>query len=315
MSNLLGRDQATPGGGNILKLQNTKTMREKDRFTRSWIIENALEEIVNYNPGVLTIRTLHYRLVSRGMTNTTRHYKRVVSAMIKARWERLVSFGTFSDHERETLGETDFIETSVEKAQLIAERQIELWMQSYKKNTWENQDTYLEVWVEKKALQGVFEPICNKYDVLLAPCKGYPSLTFLNDAKARFREAEKTHETKILYFGDYDPSGEDIPRSLQQNLYDLGIIVNVDRRLLLEHQVINWGLPPAPAKDTDSRTANWDGLGQVELDAVEPKKLQRLIEGAILEHLDPDRHKALLEAQEQEGVKFRDNLKQFVKTL
>lgn len=41
----------------------------------------------------------------------------------------------------------------------------------------------------------------------------------------------------------------------------------------MEQQVIEWGLPPAPAKETDSRTANWDGLGQVELDAVKPEKL------------------------------------------
>ncbi len=288
---------------------------EKDKFNRAWIMQNALEEISNYERGVLTLRALHYRLVSRGMTNSIRHYKRVVAAMIKARWEGDVSFETFSDHDRETLGSTDYQTTSVESKQNMAERQIQAWMNSYYKNLWENQDYYIEIWIEKKALQGVFEPICREYDVALAPCKGYPSLTFLNEAKDRFVEASDSHDIKIIYFGDYDPSGEDIPRSIHENLRDLGVNVEVDRRLLLKHQVLEWKLPPAPAKVGDSRTVNWDGLGQVELDAIEPRELQRIVRGAIEEHIDPDKRKMLREVEEQERQVFQQNLKEFVKTL
>lgn len=52
--------------------------RVQDEFTRQWIIENAIEILSRYEPGVLTIRALHYQLVSIGMTNTLQHYKRVV---------------------------------------------------------------------------------------------------------------------------------------------------------------------------------------------------------------------------------------------
>jgi len=165
------------------------TRKKPDKFTRQWIIENALDEIPNYDPGVLTLRGLHYRLVARGMTNSVLHYKRVVSALTKARRDGLVAFDTFSDHDRETLGSTRYEETDLESEQSNAEDQIGLWMTSYHKNPWENQETYIEIWVEKKALQGVFQPICDRYHVSLSPCKGYPSLTFLNDASARFDEA------------------------------------------------------------------------------------------------------------------------------
>lgn len=50
--------------------------RTKDEFTRDWIIENSVEILSRYEPGVLTIRALHYQLVSIGMTNTLQHYKR-----------------------------------------------------------------------------------------------------------------------------------------------------------------------------------------------------------------------------------------------
>lgn len=63
--------------------------RTKDEFTRDWIIENSVEILSRYEPGVLTIRALHYQLVSIGMTNTLQHYKRVVAAMEVARWDGL----------------------------------------------------------------------------------------------------------------------------------------------------------------------------------------------------------------------------------
>lgn len=37
--------------------------RTKDEFTRDWIIENSVEILSRYEPGVLTIRALHYQLV------------------------------------------------------------------------------------------------------------------------------------------------------------------------------------------------------------------------------------------------------------
>jgi len=68
----------------------------KDKFTREWITQNSIEIISRYEPGMLTLRGLHYQLVSIGMTNTMQHYKRVVSAMIKARWDGDVDFEAFT---------------------------------------------------------------------------------------------------------------------------------------------------------------------------------------------------------------------------
>lgn len=73
---------------------------KKDGFTRKWIIENSVEILQRYEAGVLTLRGLYYQLVSMGMTNSISHYKRVVSAMIDARWDGVVDFDAFSDRER-----------------------------------------------------------------------------------------------------------------------------------------------------------------------------------------------------------------------
>jgi hypothetical protein len=288
----------------------------KDEFTRQWITDNAINITRQYEMGVLTLRGLYYRLVAAGMTNTMLHYKRVVSAMIDARWRGIIAFDVFSDHDRAMIGETSWERTDLDESVEEAKKSIQLWMSYYRKNRWENQSIYPEVFIEKKALQGVFDPVCKQHDISLGACKGYPSLTFLYQAEQRFANA--IYEGKspvILYFGDYDPSGEDIPRSIEENLSRMGVDVEVKRISLLEEQVIEWDLPPAPVKISDSRSAKWQGLGQVELDAVAPDKIQRLCEDAILDIFDQELYSGLLITQEDEVSEYRSMLKKYVKTL
>ena len=288
--------------------------RTKDEFTRDWIIENSIDVLSQYENGILTIRALHYQLVSRGMTNTLQHYKRVVAAMEVARWDGRVDFEAFSDRDRAMCGTTKATETVLEDKQDEAKRQVGLWMRSYGKNRWENQPYYPEILIEKKALEGVFAKPCAKWDVAVGACKGYPSLTFLYELSERLRDAQSEGKQPIiLYFGDYDPSGEDIPRSIGENLQKFGVYdVEIRRIALMEQQVIEWKLPPAPAKETDSRTANWDGLGQVELDAVKPEKLISMLNDAINEIFDQNLYDELITQENEERELFQAELKRYV---
>jgi hypothetical protein len=234
--------------------------------------------------------------------------------MIRARRGGDVSYFAFSDHDRGGDGETDYKDTSVDSSVDQYSYYIGYYMNNYSKNRWENQDYYPEVWIEKKAQIGIFKPICDDFDVALAACKGYPSLTFLNDASIRFQDAlDSGHNPVILYFGDYDPSGEDIPRSIEDNLKnDFGISVEVKRILLLENQVIEYGLPPAPTKIGDSRTASWGGLGQVEMDALDPKETQRLCTDSIYSVMDIDKYNSLIDIQEREKAEYIIKMKEII---
>ena len=196
----------------------------KDKFTKQWITDNALDIVSRYDKGILTLRALHYQLVSIGMTSSLRHYKRVVNAMIDARWEGLIDFDTFSDLDRSMVGTTKWEETNLSDGIADAKGAIEAWMTYYYKNRWENQEYYPEIFIEKKALQGVFQPICEQNRIALGACKGYPSLTFLYQAAQRFKQAEEQGKLPIvLYFGDYDPSGEDIPRAIGE-IYETSVV-------------------------------------------------------------------------------------------
>lgn len=290
-------------------------MMKMDEFTRQWITENAKTVLEEYSEGI-TLRQLYYRLVAMGMTNTIRHYKRVGAAMTKARWNGEVDMEAFIDRERSMHGETDADEKDLEDEIESAKSSIKFYMRAHYLNRWSNQKEFVEVWIEKKALQGVFERPCSRMDVGLGPCKGYPSLTFLNEARERYENAQANGQNVvILYFGDYDPSGEDIPRSLKDNIERMGCDIEVKRIALNPDLIAELNLPGVPPKSTDSRTATWDGDSAVELDAVEPKRLAEMCEDAIRKHFDVDLHDELKERESEERKEYQEKLKEFVNEM
>lgn len=287
----------------------------KDEFNKKWITENALEVLQEYADPI-TVRQLYYRLVARGMINDINHYKRVVNSMSDARWEGSVDFTAFIDRERTMFGETKADAKNLDSEIANGKGQVKAWMNAYHLNRWENQPNYVEVFIEKKALQGVFEGPCEEMDVGLGPCKGYPSLTFLNEASDRFNGAVANDKTPIiLYFGDYDPSGEDIPRAVKDNLARMGCDVEVKRIALHPDQIRRYHLPSVPAKASDSRSRTWGGAGVVELDAVEPRTLTQMCKDAIDEVFDDDLYSELEQREEEERDQYRDALKEFVNNL
>ncbi len=251
------------------------------------------------------------------MTNDMKHYKKVVSAMTDARWQETVDFDAFIDRERSMYGETKADPVDLQEQIEQGKQQVKAWMEAYSLSRWENQPDYVEVWIEKKALQGVFERPCRRFEVGLAPCKGYPSLTFLHDAMGRFDDAISNREQNpiILYFGDYDPSGEDIPRAVQENLSRMGCDVTIERVALHQHQITEMHLPSVPAKVTDSRSRNWEGTGVVELDAVEPNTLTEMVNTALQAHFNTELYNTLQERETQEREQYRAALKEFVDGL
>jgi len=290
-------------------------IKEKDIFTREWITENTKNILQQYSEGI-TIRQLHYRLVAIGMTNDTNHYKRVVNAMTLSRWSGDIPFDAFIDRERQPYGKTEYEDTILDNEISVGKQQIENWMNFYKLNKWADQENYIEVWIEKKALQGVFEKPCDTYGVCLCPCKGYPSITFLNDAFQRFERAKDYgKELTILYFGDHDPSGEDIPRSIISNLERMGVEVNIDRVALNPKQIRDMNLPGVPPKEKDTRTKNWSGGEVVECDAIEPRTLANICEKSIRKYFDEDIYDKVKEKEEEEKEEYKRQLKEFVQGI
>ena len=88
--------------------------------------------------------------------------------------------------------------------------------QFYRRALWDEQDTYVEVWLEKDALSSVLYEITARWDVPLMVTRGYPSLTFVQAAAHVIASSGKP--TRIYYLGDHDPSGVNIPTVVERNL-------------------------------------------------------------------------------------------------
>lgn len=297
------------------KMNPKKTGILNSMFTGAWILQEAIPLIREYDTA-LTLRALHYLLVAKGMYNDIVHYKKICATLAEARWDGTLDFDAFVDYDRTTIGSTMFEPTYLTEKVTEAKNQIKAWATEYSKNKWENQPFYVEVFIEKKTLIGLFQDPCLSGGVALNACKGYPSITYLNDAKERFEAARDAgKEPVILYFGDYDCTGEDIPRSIVESLQKMGCEIELKRVLLTKDQVVKWKLPPAPTKESDSRAATWDGLGQVELDAVNPRTLQKMIAEAIEKYFDAKLYRQLKATEATERSEFKTILLRDFKDL
>jgi hypothetical protein len=269
-------------------------------------VRNVLDQ---YSGTPVTIRQLYYRLVAGGVIpNNINSYKRLVDRLSKWRKEHLLPMDAFVDRTRALIKHDYGWHNNDPKAWLadVLNNLLKSFT-TYNLNKWYGQDYRVIVAVEKQALEGVFDPVCNDLGVDLAVCRGYPSLSFLSEIAQKMdyvsRGQTESVEDVILYFGDYDPSGINIPEALEDNLSNVfKASFHLERIALLDEHIDNMDLIPAPVKTTDSRANKFienHGTDVYELDAVEPKDLQAMIRDAILQYMDEDALERRVKAVEE----------------
>jgi hypothetical protein len=109
---------------------NGEEPTQRDEFTKAWITSHGIEVLQQYE-GQITLRQLYYRLVAIGMTNDINHYKRVINAMVDARWDGTVDFEAFIDRERSMAMNTKADEKNLDQEIANGKGQVEAWMNAY----------------------------------------------------------------------------------------------------------------------------------------------------------------------------------------
>jgi hypothetical protein len=263
------------------------------------VIEQANVIVAEYGElgFALTLRQLYYQFVARGLIeNRQSEYKRLGCIINDARLAGLIDWDTIEDRTRHLRrlsswdNPADIIESAAE---------------SYRQDLWAGQDYRPEVWIEKDALLGVIEGVCNEYRVPYFACRGNNSQSEQYVAGKRFVEARASGFTPIVFhLGDHDPNGLDMTRDNRDRLAMFaGEPVEVRRLALNIDQVEQYGPPPNPAKDTDSRYAGHVekfGESSWELDALDPTMIADLVREAIKGLIDRRSWKAA-KAEERNG--------------
>ncbi|MEP6538943.1 MAG: hypothetical protein ABJF23_26645 [Bryobacteraceae bacterium] len=254
---------------------------KRDRRTQADIAllkKTIYDVIAEENP--VTVRQTYYQLVSRGaIAKTEAEYKAVVRLLGIMRREHELPFGWIADYTRWMRKPTTWnsLRNMLEQSHKL-----------YRRDLWNHQPSYVEIWLEKDALAGVIYRVTHEYDVPLMITRGYPSLSFIHTAAEQI--AAQNKPTYLYYFGDFDPSGLDITRSVEADIrtFAPNAEIHFERVAVTKEQITDLNLPTRPTKKTDSRSRNFDGGESVEVDAISPAALRKLVEACIVPHIDRD---------------------------
>lgn len=230
----------------------------------------------------LTLRQLYYQFVARGLIpNRDTEYKRLGGIINDARLAGLLDWDFIVDRTRHlrALPQWDDPAAIVESA-----------ARSYRIDKWESQRHRVEVWIEKDALVGVIQPVCERNQVPYFACRGYASQSEVWAAGQRLAlYANAGSRPVVLHLGDHDPSGIDMTRDITDRLELFMGGVELQRLALNMDQIDQYQPPPNPAKTTDSRYASYIRLygdESWELDALDPLVIDGLIQRAIVHYRD-----------------------------
>jgi hypothetical protein len=174
-----------------------------------------------------------------------------------------------------------------------------------------DQPYHLELWIEKSTMDDVLLPVCRRLDMNLVTGAGFQSITGLVNLLLRISRLPADKPTRIFYVSDFDPAGDHMPATAARQVefylprYAPGKEVKLTPIALTKEQVIQYGLPRIPIKESDKRRANFEsrhGEGATELDALEalrPGELAKIVRRAAEPYRDLTLVARLAEAREE----------------
>lgn len=242
----------------------------------------------------MTLRQLYYQFVSRAfIPNTVGDYKRLGRIITDARYAGEVSWTAIEDAGRNSY---HFPENPT------AEQVLDGIEGSLTIDPWADQSSYVEVWVEKQALEATIARPCGLLNTPYMACKGYLSASEAWRASLRFQRAiEAGKQPVLLHLGDHDPSGLDMTRDNGDRLEEfLRQGVDVRRIALNMDQVEQYDPPPNPAKEDDSRFAGYKerfGDESWELDALRQNTIGEIITSNLRVFIDQEKWDASMAEQ------------------
>jgi hypothetical protein len=276
---------------------------KRTRRTKAEIeaLDAALIEIVEeFSP--VTVRQVFYQSVNRSLVpkSETKGYRVVQRRLVALRGSGEIPYGYIVDGTRYVHGDrryNDLDEFTTYAAGL------------YRKDYWATSEINVEVWLEKDALKGVLIPtVVDECGLGLHVTRGFASITYLQEAAEQI-EADG-RPTYVYVLTDFDPSGVLIAEKVEEELTTRASFsdITVERLAVNREQIERWNLPTRPTKVSDTRARRFrqlHGTDSVELDAIPPDELRRLVKDAIDSHMEPWRLQQfrMVEREERQTLK------------
>jgi hypothetical protein len=183
------------------------------------ILRRALDE-VNAVPYAVTARWVFYRLLQAGILAEKGDYKRLLSYLSKARkqWYGGWRPDTLTDDSRAALVRGSGFRDGQGWARALAEQS------ACNLDRWASQNVYVEIWFEAAAMSAQFEYYADPNIPLLA-FHGDISIPAKWEAASRLvgRWRQMRVPIHVMYYGDLDPKGMQIPLSARDDVRQMMI--------------------------------------------------------------------------------------------
>jgi hypothetical protein len=256
------------------------------------LVRGVLNILGEYDERI-TIRHLFYRCANAGLIEKSENaYNSLRGHLVKWRREKIIPYSAFIDSTRWHYGMDTFDNLDEYLHHAAA---------SYRLNLWAHADYFPEVWVEKDAIASMVSRIASEWNLRVFVSRGDCSISALYDAAMTFKAHRAQGKTPvILYLGDHDERGVDIPRKIERNLKkDFNCDVALVRVAVNEDHIHTYNLPTRPPKNPG------EVKFAVEIDALPPAHLRALLVKQIEGLIDPDQLLRMkdIESGEQETIR------------
>jgi hypothetical protein len=284
------------------KIPNVVPIEVREAAGRCWIsaakmefldaVQTTIAENKEFLP--LSLRQIHYLLLNdpplihsskRGSRyrNDVASYRALIDLVTRARHEGSIAHEVIDDPTRPS--------TTWKVFQNVADyynSEVKDILNGYWRDLMQSQTNHFEIIAEKNTLHSLLRPVAAKFCIPLTIGRGQCSTRPLYNIAQRFKKSGKI-KLVILAISDLDPDGDAIAHSLGQRLRDDYHIseVEVIKSALTMDQVGELNLPKkyerAKAGSPNyKRYVNAYHTDSVwELEAVDPKVLQRLLTESI----------------------------------
>jgi hypothetical protein len=257
-------------------------------------IHKVLDAHADYWP--ITPRQVLYRLMGAGEA-TKNDAEKIGDYLVRGRRAGLIPWEAIGDGRTESKIPVVCDDPEAFFAEMRESASV------YRLDRQADQDLYIEVVVEAAGAVGQLFRTTADYGVPVYSGSGFVPVTALREMVLRAEDRDVP--TVVLVLGDYDPAGRDIRERVASDIEafadDHDGDIDVETIALTEDQIGALGLIRAPI-DARKRAKypNWPHEWTVELEAVTPADLARIVVDQIEQRTDAETRHAVIEREADE---------------
>lgn len=298
--------------GDFIELRGTKNRKEISSAKSA--MARAIRQVVNERREFwpITVRSIHYALLNiaparntltgEPYVNSKQCYQDLCDLAARMRLCGWIPFASICDETRPVY-EWD-VHAAVGP---FVRREMAQFLKGYRRDLQQSQPNHIEVVVEKNSVLPMLRDVVSRYGITLTSGRGYSSLEPRRAMAKRFINSGR-EQLIVIVVSDFDPEGEDIPHSFALSMRDdFGIeSVRCLKATLTFEQVSAFSLPSAlEAKESSARYKQFVrkyGTRAVELEALQPRDLQKLVRDAVDGVMDIAAFNRELEQEKQDAA-------------